>query len=68
MSEIVEKFVIKITDDGLIIQDMQGDMPVKVVFSPSQALMLLDMLKKEEDRLTKLAREKSPLPFKIEFS
>jgi len=65
--EIQEKFVIRITDQGMEIclQD-KGREPI--LFEPLEALMLLDILKNEETKLRKIADEKSPMPFRVGFS
>jgi hypothetical protein len=62
--EAVEKFTIEITQAGMDIIDREG---VSLTFSPLEALMLLDILKHEEQNLRKMADEASPLPMQIHF-
>jgi len=38
-----------------------------VSFTPTEALMLLDILKNEEEKLKLLAEQASPLPIRIRF-
>ncbi|MCP4111081.1 MAG: hypothetical protein GY749_37075 [Desulfobacteraceae bacterium] len=65
MEEIKEKFTIKITDTGLIIDSMAEGMKTTTSFTASEALMLLDILRNEEQNLQKMAEQASPAPFKI---
>ncbi len=65
MEEIKEKFTIKITDTGLIIDSMAEGMKTTTSFTASEALMLLDILRNEEQNLQKMAEQASPVPFKI---
>jgi hypothetical protein len=60
----VEKFTIEMTDTGMHIIDQEG---ISLTFSPLEALMLLDILKHEEQNLRKMADEASPLPMQIHF-
>lgn len=60
-----EKFTISITDRGLAIRNAQG---ACVDFSPDEALMLLDILEHEVERLRALAAERAPLPVRFRFS
>ncbi len=62
--ETVEKFTIEITDTGMDIIDREG---ISLSFSPIEALMLLDILKHEEENLRKMADEASPLPMRFHF-
>ena len=62
--ETVEIFTIEMTDTGMHIIDREG---ISLTFSPLEALMLLDILKHEEQNLRKLADEASPLPMRIHF-
>ncbi len=55
----VEKFTIEVKDEGLIIKSGEGQY---LFFTPIEALMLLDILKAEENRLKNLTAAKSPLP------
>ena len=64
MEEITEKFTIKVTNHGVIINGKEGN---SMEFSAGEALMLLDILKDEEAELRKIAEEASPLPIKIKI-
>jgi hypothetical protein len=57
-----EKFDIKVTKDGLVIQ---GEDSMSMTFSAVEALMLLDILKGEEKTLRRIAHEASPLPVSV---
>jgi hypothetical protein len=57
-----EKFTIKITKDGLLVHGEQG---ISMDFSALEALMLLDILRREETTLRRMADEASPLPVPI---
>jgi hypothetical protein len=57
-----EKFDIKVTDDGLVIE---GEDSMSMTFSAVEALMLLDILRSEETTLRRLADEASPVPVRI---
>ncbi len=65
MEEITEKFTIKITGTGLVIDSMAEGGKKSMSFTASEALMLLDILRNEDQKLQKMAEEASPLPFKI---
>ena len=52
-----------ITDRGIFI--LSGE-EKSLHFSPGEALMLLDILRKEESKLRKMAEEASPIPIKIQ--
>ncbi|MCP4352250.1 MAG: hypothetical protein GY795_42870 [Desulfobacterales bacterium] len=65
MEEMEEKFTIKITDTGLTIDSMAEGMKKTTFFTASEALMLLDILRNEEQNLQKMAEQASPVPFKI---
>ena len=60
-----EKFVIRITDHGVDVTSGKGR---RLRFTACDALMLLDILKAEEENLRRIADEASPLPFRIQFS
>ena len=62
MEEEKEKFTIKIKEDGLDITSGDGK---SLYFTASEALMLLDILKNEEQKLKRMAEEASPMPMKI---
>jgi len=60
--KIKEKFIIRITDEGMEISSGKGR---RMAFSACDALMLLDILKAEEEHLRKIADEASPLPIRL---
>ena len=60
----MEKFIIKVTDKGVVVIGEKGD---RMEFSAGEALMLLDILKNEEVELRKMAEAASPLPLKIKI-
>jgi len=62
MKQGTEKFVIQITEKGVTIRSGRRK---GLDFTASEALMLLDILRNEETRLTTMAREASPLPMRI---
>ena len=53
-----EKFTITVAEDGLVIQSGDG---MNLRFTASEALMLLDILKNEEQKLKQMAEEASPI-------
>jgi hypothetical protein len=59
-----EKFVIRMTEEGM---EIAGGRRRPMRFSACDALMLLDILKEEEDNLRKIADDASPLPLRIQF-
>jgi hypothetical protein len=62
--ETVEKFTIEFTDTGMDITGAEG---ISLIFSAVEALMLLDILKQEEENLRKMADKASPLPVRFHF-
>lgn len=60
-----EKFMIRVTDKGVSVRGGEGS---ELHFTASEALMLLDILRHEEDSLTRMAKEASPLPMRIYMS
>jgi hypothetical protein len=60
-----ERFVVQMTGEGMKISSGRSR---PLVFSACDALMLLDILKAEEENLRRIADEASPLPFRIEFT
>lgn len=63
MEGITEIYTIKITESGLAILSGKGK---SLHFTATQALMLLDILREEEQRLKQMAQEASPIPIKIQ--
>jgi hypothetical protein len=64
MEESTERYNITVGDGGLEIHSSDGNI---VSFTPTEALMLLDILKNEEEKLKLLAEQASPLPIRIRF-
>jgi len=63
MEEVRERFIIEITEKGLVITGGKG---LNLEFTAGEALMLLDILTEEEQRLRNMAQEASPAPIKIQ--
>ena len=59
-----EKFVIRMTEEGM---EVAGGKRRPLIFSASEALMLLDILREEEENLRRIADEASPLPGRIQL-
>ncbi|MBN2468135.1 MAG: hypothetical protein JXD19_08300 [Deltaproteobacteria bacterium] len=62
MEELKERFSITITDSGVAIQSSEGP---GLLFTAVEALMMLDILRHEEETLRKIAEEASPLSFRL---
>lgn len=62
MEGVTEKYTIRVTEKGLVIQVPSGE---TLDLTAVEALMLLDILRNEEETLTKIAEEASPLPFRM---
>jgi hypothetical protein len=62
MEEPTERFSITVGDAGLEIHDSEGK---GLTLTAAEALMLLDILKNEEEKLRLAAEQASPLPFRI---
>ena len=62
--KIKERFIIQMTDEGMEISRGKGQ---RLRFSACDSLMLLDILKAEEENLRRIADEASPLPIRIQF-
>ena len=62
MKESTERYTITVGEAGLEIQSSEGK---TLSFTAAEALMLLDILKNEEEKLKLLAEQASPLPFRI---
>lgn len=60
--KIREKFTIHMTDVGMEISSGRGR---RLAFIACEALMLLDILKEEEENLRRIADEASPLPRRL---
>jgi hypothetical protein len=63
MKEVRERFTIAIAEGGLVVTSGKG---VSLEFTAGEALMLLDILTEEEQRLRNMAQEASPAPIKIQ--
>ena len=64
VEKIKKKFIIQMTEEGMEISSGRGR---RLRFSACDALMLLDILKAEEENLRRIADEASPLPMRIQF-
>jgi len=64
MKKPKERYKITVGDAGLEIRDSQGK---NLSFTAAEALMLLDILRNEEEKLRQLADRASPLPVHIRF-
>jgi len=64
MEESTERYRITVGDGGL---EICGNKGKRFIFSATEALMLLDILKNEEDKLRLAAEKASPLPVQIRF-
>ena len=60
--KIKERFIIQMTDEGMEISRGKGQ---RLRFSACDSLMLLDILKAEEENLRRIADEASPLPMRM---
>jgi hypothetical protein len=63
-NESRERFTIQVSERGLEIRCHEGG---EVILSASEALMLLDILKNEEERLAQAAEASSPMPMRIQL-
>jgi hypothetical protein len=59
-----ERYRITVGDAGLEIRDSRGK---GLRFTAAEALMLMDILKNEEEKLKQLADKASPLPARLRF-
>jgi hypothetical protein len=58
-----EKFTIEITDDGhVVLNGAEG----RLEFTAGEALMLLDILRNEEERLKRMAEDASPISISLQ--
>lgn len=62
MKGVKERFTIRITSEGLAILGSDG---AEMQFTPLEALMLLDILRHEENTLRQSADEASPPPWRL---
>lgn len=64
MEESAERYRITVGDAGLEIRNGEGK---SLSFTAAEALMLLDILKNEEEKLRSVAEKASPLPVRFRF-
>lgn len=64
MQKSKERYRITVGDGGLEIHGGEGK---SLSFTAAEALMLLDILKNEEEKLKLLSEQASPLPVRIRF-
>ena len=62
MEGMNKKFTISVEETGLVILGGDGS---RMQFTASEALMLLDILKDEEERLREMAQDASPISMEI---
>lgn len=62
MEDFTERYSVTIGDGGLEIRNSEGK---GLSFTAAEALMLLDILKNEEENLRFLADQASPMPVRI---
>jgi hypothetical protein len=62
MEEVVDKFTIRLSDKGMVILSAKKE---RLQFTATEALMLLDILKCEEQKLKQMADEARPIPIQI---
>ena len=62
MEKSTERYSIAVGEGGLEIHSSEGK---GLSFTAAEALMLLDILKNEEEKLNLLAEQASPLPIRI---
>ena len=63
MEEPTERYTITVGDGGLEIRNSEGK---GLSFTAAEALMLLDILRNEEEKLRSAAGKASPLPVRIQ--
>ncbi len=64
MEESTERYTVTVGDGGLEIRNSEGK---RLSFTAAEALMLLDILKNEEEKLRLVAEKASPLPVRFRF-
>lgn len=64
MKKPKERYRITVGDGGLEIHPSRGS---SLHFTAAEALMLLDILKNEEDKLKRMAEQASPMPVRMQF-
>jgi len=64
MEDSAERYSITVGDAGLEIRNSEGK---GLSFTAAEALMLLDILKNEEEKLRIVADKASPMPIRFQF-
>jgi hypothetical protein len=64
MENSSERYVITVGDAGLEIRDSKGK---TLSLTAAEALMLLDILKTEEEKLRQMADQASPMPVRFQL-
>jgi hypothetical protein len=64
MENSSERYVITVGDAGLEIRDSKGN---ALSLTAAEALMLLDILKTEEEKLRQMADQASPMPVRFQL-
>ena len=64
MKKPTERYRITVGDGGLEIRPVKGN---SLRFTAAEALMLLDILKNEEEKLKRMAEQASPMRVRMRF-
>jgi len=64
MKKLKERYRITVGDGGLEIRTVRGN---GLHFTAAEALMLLDILKNEEEKLKRMAEQASPMRVRMRF-
>ena len=62
-----EKLTVVVGKNGVILKALEEGAEIRLGLTASEALMLLDILENERQRLEDMVREASPFPFKMDF-
>jgi len=68
MATARERLTVRIDDDSLVIvQPDENGAPCQLRLTPGDALMLLDILQNESEKLEAMAAEAAPIPIRFDF-
>lgn len=63
-----ERLTVRISDQALVILKHDGtEEPTRLQLTPAEALMLLDILQNESEKLEEMAADASPIPIRFDF-
>ena len=63
-----ERLSVRISDTALVlVKQDETKGPCRLQLTPGEALMLLDILQNESERLEEMAAEASPIPIRFDF-